>query len=273
MFAFLGFLVISCQSEDATIDSTTSQEIDLKSTETEAELDNIFDESSAIIEEAYLTEEFPSTKSIAINRYLPDCVAITKVITQNNKEVTLDFGEGCELRNGNLVSGKILLVYSKDPETATKTISFEFDAFVFNNKAVAGSGSILRERSNENGNPQATRTGDVTVTWPDGSTANKNGTKIREWIEGVGSGAWSDNVFLITGSWMFTKKNGTVLSAKVIEPLRRELACKFLVSGIVVLDKNENNALLNYGNGNCDSSAFVSINGGEEQEINLSNHD
>ncbi len=271
VLAFVGLVLTGCQSEDAVIDTTISEEIDLKSTETEAEMDIISDETSALIEEAYLTEEFPETKSNATDRYLPDCVTITIVLVQNMKTVTIDFGEGCELRNGNIVSGKIMLEYEKDPEAATKMISFEFDGFVFNDKAVEGNGSILRERSNENGNPQSTRTGDVTVTWPDGTFANKNGTKIREWIEGAGTGAWGDNVFLITGNWMFTKKNGNVLSANIITALRRELACKFIVSGLIELQKNENNALLDYGNGDCDDLATVSINGGERQEIHLSN--
>ncbi len=270
LLALIGLFLTSCQDEDTSIDTSASQEIDLKSTETETELDNVSDESSALIEEAYLTEEFAETKSIPGNRYLPDCVTITKVITQNNKEVTVDFGEGCELRNGNMVSGKIILEYAKDPDAASKMISFEFDGFVFNEKTVEGNGSILRERSNDNGNPRSTRTGTITVTWPDSSSANKNGTKIREWIEGYGTGAWGDNVFLITGNWMFTKKNGTVLSAKIVEPLRRELACKFLVSGTVELAKNENSAVLNYGDGDCDSSAIVNINGGPDREIDLS---
>lgn len=265
-----GLVMTSCQSEDSISDINVS-EVDLKSVETEAEIDKVSDETSAIIEEVYLMEEFPATKSSATDRYLPDCVTITIVLVQNMKTVTIDFGEGCELRNGNLVSGKIMLEYEKDPEAASKMISFEFDGFTFNEKSVEGEGSILRERSNDNGNPQSTKTANVTVTWPDGTFANKNGTKIREWIEGQGTGAWGDNVFLITGNWMFTKKNGTVLSAQIVEPLRRELACKFLVSGIVELSKNENMAVLNYGNGDCDDLATVSVNGGAEREIHLSN--
>ena len=68
----------------------------------------------------------------------------------------------------------------------------------------------------------------------------------------------------------FTKKDGTVLSVNVIEPLRRELACKFLVSGIVNLTKNENMAILNYGDGECDDLAIITING-QDHEIHLSN--
>ncbi len=268
--ALIGLVFTSCTDSEAVIDDTTSSEVDLKAVEEEAEVDKISDETSAIIEEAFLMEEFPATKSSAIDRYLPDCVTITVVIVQNMKTVTIDFGDGCELRNGNFVSGKIILEYEKDPGVSVMK-SFEFDGFTFNDKSVEGSGSILRERSNENGNPQSTRTGDVTVTWPDGSFANKNGTKIREMIEGQGTPAWGDNVFLITGNWNFTKKDGTELSAEVLEPLRRELACKFLVSGIIDLNKNENNAVLNYGDGECDDLATVSINGGEEIEIHLSN--
>jgi len=272
VLALFGLMLTSCQDEGIAIDETAAtEEIDLKAAETEAEIDKVSDESSAIIEEAFLTEEFPGSKMAATDRYLPDCVTITVVIVQNMKTVTVDFGDGCELRNGNVVSGKIIMKYEIDPEAASLMISYAFEDFYFNRKNVAGGGSILRERSNENGNPQSTKTFDVTVTWPDGLFASKVGVKVREWIEGVGTGAWGDNVFLITGNWTFTKKNGTVLSAKVIEALRRELACKFLVSGIIELSRNENTALLDYGDGECDDLATISINGGEEREIHLSN--
>ncbi len=266
----IGLVFTSCSNDEAVIEDNVSSEIDLKAAESEAEIDKISDETSAIIEEAYLIEEFPETKSLSTDRYLPDCVTITIVLVQNMKTVTIDFGDGCELRNGNVVSGKIILQYEKDPGASVMK-SFEFDGFTFNDKAVAGGGSILREKENENGNPQSTKTFDVTVTWPDGASANKNGTKVREMIEGQETSAWGDNVFLITGNWMFTRRNGTVLSAEIIEALRRELACKFIVSGIVELNKNENNAVLNYGDGSCDDLATVSINGGEEREIHLSN--
>lgn len=269
--ALLMLVFTGCNESDTIIEEPANEAIDLKAAETEAEIDKVSDETSAIIEEAFLMEEFPETKSHSTDRYLPDCVTITIVIVQNMKTVTIDFGEGCELRNGNFVSGKIIMEYEKDPEAAAKMITYAFEDFYFNGKEVEGGGSILRERSNEKGNPQSTKTFDVTVTWPDNTFANKNGVKVREMIEGQGTFAWGDNVFLITGNWEFTRRNGTILSAKVVEALRRELACKFLVSGILELNKNENNAILNYGDGECDDLATVSINGGEEREIHLSN--
>ncbi len=269
--ALFGLVLTSCNESDTIQEDLITEEIDLKAAETEAVIDKVSDESSAIIEEAYLMEEFPITKSNVTDRYLPDCVTITVVIVQNMKTVTLDFGEGCELRNGNFVSGKIIMTYERDPEAASKMITYSFDEFYFNRKNVEGGGSILRERSNENGNPQSTKTFDVTVTWPDGLFASKVGVKVREMIEGQSTSAWGDNVFLITGNWTFTRRNGNVLSAKIIKELRRELACKFLVSGTIELSKNLNTAILDYGDGECDDLATVSINGGERREIHLSN--
>ena len=89
-------------------------------------------------------------------------------------------------------------------------------------------------------------------------------------IEGQGTTAWGDNVFLITGNWSFTKRNGTQLSATILEALRKELACKFIVSGSVELQRNGNSAVLDYGDGACDDLATVTI-GDVVREINLSN--
>ena len=268
----LGLVFASCNNSDAIQEETTLEVIDTKTAEIQAEVDNISEGVSAIIEEVYLGEEIPNlTKTHPIrDRFLPDCVTITIVLTQNLKKVTIDFGEGCTLRNGNFVSGKILLEYEKNTNTATRMITYSFENFYFNRKNIVGGGSILRERSNSNGNHQSTKTFNIKVTWPDGLFASKVGVKIREWIEGQNTPAWGDNVFLITGHGVFTKKNGTVLSAEVIEPLRRELACRFLVSGVVNLTKNSNTAILNYGDGTCDDLATISINGGEEREIHLS---
>lgn len=267
-----GLVFTGCNDNDEIQEELKSEVIDVKTTEIQAEVDNASESVSVIIEETYLNLESPELKKTQTSkdRYLPDCVTITVVLVQNMKTTTIDFGDGCELRNGNFVSGKIILNYQKDPEALIKTIAYAFEDFYFNYKNIAGGGTILKERSNGSGNPQSTKTFDVTVTWPDESFASKKGVKIREWIEGQGSGTWGDNVFLITGHGTFTKKNGTLISTEIIEPLRRELACKFLVSGIVNLTKNEKTAILNYGDGSCDDLATITING-NEREIHLGN--
>jgi len=140
---------------------------------------------------------------------------------------------------------------------------------MFNNKNIEGGGSIFREWANDNGNPQSTKNQNITVTWPNAATAHRVGVKVREWVAGVGSGTWGDNVFLITGNWTTEFPNGDVNSGIVTTPLRRELACRFIVSGEIALSHNEMAGTLNFGEGDCDNIAIFTAADGTEHTIVL----
>ncbi|MEB8330238.1 hypothetical protein OO009_12810 [Flavobacteriaceae bacterium KMM 6897] len=234
----------------------------------EAEL--ISEEITNIGEDVYAMEEIKATsKANYTSNYLPDCVTITTVVTSTTKLTTIDFGEGCELPNGNLLSGIILLNYAKDMEMASKTIALSLDDFTFNGVAVEGSSSLLRMRSNDNGNPQSEAVANYSGVWPDGYTANFTGNRTREWIEGYGSGFWGDNVFLISGQGTYTGKMGNVFSKEIVTALRRELSCRFLVSGVLEISKNDATARLDFGDGTCDAKGSLTYPNGEVEEILL----
>ncbi len=131
------------------------------------------------------------------------------------------------------LSGRTIMSYVKDEEAGTTTITHTFDEFFFNDVAVEGENIIVRVEANENGNPQSTKTIDVTHTWPDGEFNSRAGTKVREWIEGDETKTWADNVYLITGNWTSTFKDGTVFSSNITQALRREMVCRFTVSGTI----------------------------------------
>lgn len=263
-------LFFACD-KDGTDNGENQTVIDEKTAQTEAQIDQVSDEVSIAIDEAYMRTEFPEKRHKPQERYLPECATITHRVAENIKTVTIDFGDGCTLRNGHHLSGKIVFSYEKDTDAATRQLAFYTDNFTCNRKSIVAEGSIFRERSNTNGNFQSTKAFEITVTWPDGSFAKKEGTKVREKIAGGDTQSWGDDVFEITGSWKYTKKNGTVLSATVIFPLRRELACKFMVSGVLQLGKNNHNAILDYGAGACDDLATININDNGEREIHLGN--
>ena len=118
------------------------------------------------------------------------------------------------------------------------------------------------ELSNENGNPQFTKTIDITVIWPNGAQASREGQKIREWIEGFGSGNWSDNVFEVSGYWSTTFVNGNTHSYTVGTPLRREAVCYYFVSGTIDVVRTNFSGVFDYGVGECDNmAAFTFANG------------
>lgn len=262
----LGFLLANCQSASDSLDlSLAAKQITTADVEKESEINNLSDEVFVMVGETYSNTEF-ANKSEMDHRdhYMPDCAVVTKVVTDTTKDITIDFGSACVLRNGNTVSGKILMHYVNDRTAKTKSIDVSFDNFFNNLRKIEGTHHVLREFSNLNGNPQITNTENITVTWPDGSVASKSGTKIHELIEGFDTMAWGDDVFSITGNWTFTRKDGSIHTATITMPLRRELSCRFIVSGVVSFDKDGQVAVLNYGDGTCDDLGTLTKNGVDE---------
>ncbi|NNL16271.1 MAG: hypothetical protein HKO81_06480 [Flavobacteriaceae bacterium] len=271
----LGMLFTACSNDESVdIDSPNqdyselalSSEVD----ETVAALDDIsldvFEQQESL-DSSRLSNETSRTNQHFNN--LPDCVTITVVIEQNYREVTLDFGtEGCLVR-GNLLKGKIILSWDRDPQAQQVLITKSLVDFYFNAKNIVGTKTILKQRSNENENPQFTHTLDLTITWPNGLEASHEGTKIREWIEGHGSGVWSDNVFEITGNWTTNFVNGNSHSYEVIIPLRREVICHYFVSGSIDVVRTNFSGVLDYGEGDCDNQATFTFENGDVIDITL----
>ncbi|WP_222983493.1 hypothetical protein [Flagellimonas meishanensis] len=265
-------MVLASCSKDETASETLSGSEVISATELKFsdETEMISEEVTAIAEDVYATEEIALTsKNDYTTDFLRDCVTITTVVTDTTREKTIDFGEGCELPTGNMLSGIIYLSYALDMEAASANITLSLENFTFNGVAIEGGADILRVRSNENGNPQGTSNAAFTATWPDGETASFTGTRTREWIEGFGSGFWGDNVYLITGKRTYTGRLGNVYEKEVVTPLRRELACRFIVSGVLDISRNGSTASLDFGDGSCDAKGVLTYPDGTEQEIFL----
>jgi len=262
------FLFASCETTDEVIEDSSSaiSSDDITAVE---EVDMVMEEINATAEQAFVEEESGSlfTRGTS-SSFFPECLTKTVVTTDLTKTVTLDFGDGCEVR-GHFMAGVMILSYEKNPELHTRTIAVEFDNYRIDHKLIQGSHSIVRMRENDNGNPQSTSTFDVNVTWDNGDTASRVGEKIREWIVGVGTGVWSDNVYLITGHWSTVRRNGDEITGEITTALRRELACRFLVSGVIDLTKNGRSASLDFGDGTCDNEALLTLDNGIEILITL----
>ncbi|MEM7380547.1 MAG: hypothetical protein AAF361_05040 [Bacteroidota bacterium] len=260
----------SCDKDESTADPIQEEQtFEVAELQASDENEQISEEILGIGEDVYATDEISVTSKGYASDFLPDCVTITTVVTDSTKEKTIDFGEGCELPNGNILSGIIYLSYLKDMEMASKSLSLSLENFTFNGVAVEGSASVERVRSNDNGNPQSDAIANFNGTWPDGTTASFNGNRTREWIEGFGSGFWRDNVFLITGKATYVGQQGNTHVREVITPLRREMACRFIVSGVLEISRNDLTASLDFGDGTCDAKGELTYPDGTTEEIFL----
>ena len=264
----LAVFVTACSSDNEGVELTTQD----RETEEVAKSSEI-DKASSIMDDiaisVYESQEQSELSRTSANFNMPDCVTITVVIEQNYRQITIDFGtEGCQV-HGNILMGKMILTYERDPEAQEISISKMLEDFYFNNKNILGGKTILKQLSNENGNPQFTKTTDITVIWPNGAQASRTGLKVREWIEGFGSGVWSDNVFEVTGNWSTTFVNGNTHSYEVVIPLRREVICYYFVSGSVDVERTNFSGVFDYGEGDCDNQATFTFDDGEVIDIVL----
>lgn len=268
---FIGaFLLVGCTETNEIIDTNTIEVLSEDETIAIVESDDISDELDNLIDN-YLYENTEGKDELGEKSLsgMPECTSKTIEINGTVITVTLDFGDECEFSNGHILAGKIIMVYEYDTSSVSKSITQTFENFTFNNVTVEGENKILRVKENENGNPQSTKTINCTFIWEDGETASRVGTKVREWVEGYGSGTWGDNVFEITGNWTTTFRDGTICSAEITTDLRREMACRFIVSGIIDITKNEANYILDFGDGSCDNIATLTNADGLVTEIEL----
>ena len=190
-----------------------------------------------------------------VSDFLPPCVTVTTVVTDASVERTVDFGDGCELPTGNTLSGSYTITHSVDSDAPSRTFQVQTsDDFFFNDISVNGSKTIVRS-INEAGNPNANKTVSLDVVWPDG--------------ESMSYSFWGDNVFLLSGTVNFTNRLGVSYSKETVVPLRREWACRFIVSGVLELSREDATVSLDFGDGSCDPFGTLTLPSGEEQVIRL----
>ena len=269
------FILAACEKEDASFNPDAI--INVEEIAQNAIIDVISDEVDNMVENVYYIDEqaILTGKSADVLKetegmsYLSDCVIVTTSHTEVHVEKTLDFGAGCETANGNILRGMIHFSYENNMEADSNTISISFENFYFNDANIAGEREVVRVRENSNGNPQATITHQISVTWPDQSVVMREGTKVREWVEGIHNGIWADNVYLVTGNRTTTFPSGNVHEGETITPLRRELSCRFLVSGMLQLRRNDSGGILDFGNGSCDNEAVFTSGDGDSKIISL----
>jgi hypothetical protein len=252
-------LLFSCNKDD---DNNENQGVNFSAENTAraAQTDNVVEGAFNIVESGYVEVEEGRSSNISL---FPPCAEITIIPSGNGGMITINFGESCQLNNGAVVSGRIEIDYGP-VNAGTRTINYSYEDFTYNNNGVTGGGEILRQIANQNGNPQSTATETITVSFPGTQvTATRQGNRVIEWVEGVGSGTWADNVFEINGNWNTEFTNGFTRTGEVTQTLVKKLSCIYLVSGVLEIQQEGFTGAIDWGDGSCDNQATLIINGQE----------
>lgn len=178
------------------------------------------------------------------------------------KTVTIDFGTGCLGKDGKLRKGKIVSIFTGPMFIPGSTTSTTFVDYSVDSFKIEGTHTVENTSTSNNK--------EWTVKVIDGKITNTNSghwkkwssTKIYTQIEGNGTPLYPlDDVFQITGDASGSNSNGNSWTALITTPLIKKFSCHWIVKGTVRITRDNNIAVLDYGDGSCDNKAVITING------------
>ncbi len=189
--------------------------------------------------------------------------------------ITMDYGTGgCVGRDGRTRRGKVIAVYTNRLIVPGAMATTGFDGFYVDSTLVEGIHKITNTGSGQLGTPPAFQyTVQVTggkLTRPSGSFVQWNSNKVITQTEGMATAAPIDDWFKIEGNSVgqVSRLGRTFqFESTITEPLIKKFSCRWLVKGILrtvrtnALNPTGWAAVLNFGTGNCDNLATITING------------
>lgn len=188
------------------------------------------------------------------------------------KTVTINFGATeCVGKDGKRRKGKIITVYSAPMVTPGATATTRFDGFFVNGVKIEGT-HIAKNNSTSNVRIFTRTVENGKLTYPSGDYVEWRATHTNTQVAGLGTPDFPfDDEFTITGGAKgVNKRDGKVIewSRLIAEPLHKAFKCRWFDAGVVKITRNDKHSLFNYGNGNCDNKATITIEG-VSKEITL----
>jgi hypothetical protein len=234
--------------------------------------DNLTEDANDVFMEAAtnnnLTGETPATPLETMG--ILGCATVTVTpLVGFPKNILIDFGTGCTSANGITRMGKINVVLSDSLRKTGSTSVLTFDNYYVNRFKKEG-----------------------TITWTNISTSTAKGwqrkvengkitdstgkywlhTALKTVMQTAGYDTRRnllDDVFTITGTSTVTNSTGVSRSSTIILPLEKKTTCENITKGSKEVKGPKHTALIDFGNGDCDRIATISIDGGTPKTILL----
>ncbi|KIA87423.1 hypothetical protein [Flavobacterium sp. AED] len=282
----LSILAFTSCSQDS---NSTTAEAKVTSNDVTAtqKMDNAIDDVSLITDNQYEVSEGSTTGKSTENYHslLPSCASVSDLgSTSSVRVLTITFGtetSACIFR-GHSLKGQIILTRTVGT-TFPKIITVTYHNFYVNENKLEGTSTWKREMlgTGDNLHPKTTFTMTGMTLTTTAGVYTRNGDRIREMTAGFLTRlSPTDDLYSTYGTFTTTHPNGTIFTSLIesTTPLVHKTACSliqipmpFPVSGILKLSKNSHYATIDYGTGDCDNLAMLSIDGGTATQITLGN--
>jgi len=260
-----GLLIIGCDDDESTpeVTGTAVAVTQVQYSEAQAAEESITGTS----EDVYLTDNGSGKQADTVAK-TSNCAVQSSEEVDGNFVITIDYGEGCEFGDGDVVTGKIIITYDLESEGDEVTILTTLEEYTYNDIAVSGSSTMAFGTSEDNENFTFTTETDFDFEWPDGLTATSSSLSTSETIFELSEEAF-EFYSLISGNGTTEFSNGDSYTHEITTPLRSEIGCRYVVSGVITTSENGVATSLDYGDGTCDSVAVETDENGNTEEVDL----
>jgi len=200
--------------------------------------------------------------------YFPNCAEVTVEGETFPKTITIVYGEDCISRRGNTKTGTMIITISDTITNPGASYTLEYVDMVIGGKNVEKSANISNEGMNDAGNWVMSSESVTSITRNDTLVITRAFSQSKEWLEGFDTPYFSDDIFMKTGGGTISVNGVVKFEREIIEHLLIDRACRFILSGVIEITRNDESMFIDFGEGECDNIAMVTKDG-ESEEIEL----
>lgn len=247
-----------------------TNEASLSSLNNETAIDSKVDEVNDIASSALNSNDAP-TGWVEDRDDRLDCATIEKG-AGNTKEagtITLTFTGACKDDDDDVRTGKIIITWSNGRWFVPKSVhTITLVDYSVNGVVTNGARTVTNISTNDA--PLTwTIEGTNTITWPDGTTAQRTVKRTRQWMRSSANPLQDKWIISQTDpavpAAIGTNRNGKNYSVQITTPLRYVKACgrgiHIPVLGVKTVTVDNEVFTVDYGDGTCDNLITVTKNG------------
>jgi hypothetical protein len=190
-------------------------------------------------------------------------------ITTFPKTICVNFGTGFIDKRGNTLKGKIYVIISNRMGVTGSTRKLEYSGFFINDNQLKGSKTVTYLGSNRQvtdnvvtETPSWSISVKDTIVRADGTKLIWNSARVRTRISNNATPLlYWDDIYSITGTSNGVNAKGVAYTVEITKPLILKGGWKFFVEGTVLTTSDKRTAVLDYGTGDKDAKATLTING------------
>ena len=193
---------------------------------------------------------------------LGGCATVTNDTTATPHVLTIDFGTtDCTCADGKIRRGKIIVNYTGHYKDSGSTHTITYSNYFVQDNQLTGSKTVTNMGTNTSGNVYYNVTVNDTLNLGTGNGEIVwTGNRTRTWLTGYGTTERTDDSYLISGTTSLTRANGKTFTMTITTPLQIAYNCAWIEAGVIaVTGPGGITRTLNYGDGNCDSEAQLTI--------------